>query len=160
MCAFARTLLRLLGRVPIALVLLAMATLSTLARPACAQGGASFQVIVNAANPIASLTRDEASRLFLRKVVTWKAGEGVEPVDQGEGSPVRRSFSKTIHRKDVPGVKRYWEELIFTGQGVPPAERASDEEVVAFVAGSRGAIGYVAPSAPLGRKVRAVRIIE
>ena len=157
MCAFARTLLRLLGRVPIALALLVAAGL---ARPARAQDEVSFQVIVNAANPVASLTREETSRLFLRKVVTWKTGGAVQPVDQGEGSAARRSFSKSIHRRDIPGVKRYWQELIFTGQGVPPLERASDEEVVAFVAGSRGAIGYVAPGVALGRKVRAIRIVE
>ncbi len=157
MCAFARTLLRLLGRVPIALVLLVAALF---ARPASAQGTLSFQVIVNAANPVASLTREETSRLFLRKVVTWKAGDAVRPVDQEEDSPVRRSFSKSIHHRDIPGVKKYWQELTFTGQGVPPVERANDGEVVAFVAASRGAIGYVAPSAALGRKVRAIRIVE
>lgn len=157
MCAFARTLLRLLGRVPIALALLAAALF---AGSLPAQGSAPFQVIVNAANPVASLTREEASRLFLRKVVTWKPGEGVQPVDQGQDSAVRRAFSKAIHRKDMPGVRRYWEELVFTGQGVPPAERAGDEEVVAFVAASRGAIGYVGPGATLGRKVRVLRIVE
>ncbi len=157
MCAFARTLLRLLGRVPIALALLAAALL---ARPVGAQSAATFQVIVNAANPVASLTREETSRLFLRKVVTWKPGEAVQPVDQSEESPVRRSFSKAVHHKDIPAVKRYWQELVFTGQGAPPIERGSDDEVLAFVAGARGAIGYVNPSVPLGRRVRAVRIIE
>jgi ABC-type phosphate transport system substrate-binding protein len=156
MCAFARTLLRLLGRVPIALVLAAM----VLARPACAQGARDFEVVVNAANPIASLTREETSRLFLRKVVTWKSGERVEPVDQREDSPVRASFSKAIHHRDIEGVKRYWQELTFTGQGAPPVARASDAEVIAFVGASRGAIGYVAPGATLGRRVKPLRIVE
>ncbi len=157
MCAFARTLLRLLGRVPIALAMIAAAVF---ARSADAQSAQPFEVIVNSANPVASLTREETSRLFLRKVVTWKPGESVQPVDQSETSAVRRSFSKAIHHKEIAGVKRYWQELIFTGQGVPPIERGSDEDVVTFVAGMRGAIGYVAPGAPLGRKVRAVRIVE
>jgi ABC-type phosphate transport system substrate-binding protein len=157
MCAFARTLLRLLGRVPIALSLLAAVFGAGALR---AQSPAQFQVIVNAANPIASLSREETSRFFLRKVVTWKPGEVVLPVDQSEDSPVRREFSKAIHHKDVAGVRRYWQELIFTGQGVPPVERANDEEVVAFVGASRGAIGYVGPTATLGRKVRPVRIVE
>ena len=157
MCAFARTLLRLLGRVPIALAVLAAALL---ARPVQAQSAATFQVIVNVANPVTSLTREEASRLFLRKVVTWKPGQAVQPVDLSESSPVRRSFSKAIHHKEIPAVKLYWQELIFTGQGVPPVERGSDSEVVAFVGSARGAIGYVGPSVPLGRRVRAVRIIE
>ena len=157
MCAFARTLLRLLARVPIALALLA-AVLG--AGQLWAQSPAEFQVIVNAGNPVASLSREETSRLFLRKVVTWKPGQIVQPVDQAQDSPVRRAFSKAIHHKEIAGVRRYWDELIFTGQGAPPAERANDEEVVAFVGASRGAIGYVGPSATLGRKVRSVRIVE
>ena len=157
MCAFAKTLLRLLGRVPVALVLLAAALSGHRSE---AQEATAFRVIVSTANPVSSLTRDETSRLFLRKVVTWKSGDAVRPVDQTADSPARQSFSKAIHRKDIVAVKRYWSELTFTGQGAPPAERASDGEVVAFVAGSRGAIGYVGPGAPLGRRVKAIRIVE
>ena len=68
MCAFARTLLRLLGRVPIALALLAALVL---ARPAGAQADSGFTVIVNAVDPVAVLSRDEISRLFPRKIATW-----------------------------------------------------------------------------------------
>jgi len=156
MCAFARTLLRLLGRVPIALALLAALVL---ARPAAAQADSGFTVIVNAVDPVEVLSRDEISRLFLRKIAMWPYHAAVQPVDQGETSPVRRAFTRVIHRKDIPAVKRYWQEATFTGQAVPPIERDGDSAVVAFVGTTRGSIGYVAPTAPLGRRVRTVRIV-
>ena len=157
MTAIARTLLRLLGRVPIALLLL-VAVVAGGCRDADAQG-VSYRVIVNAANPVTQLSRDDVSRLFLKKVVSWKSGGEVQPVDQGEDSPVRRSFTQAIHRKDVQQVKGYWQQLIFTGQGAPPIEKGSDEEVVAYVAKTPSAIGYVSSTAALGSGVKPLTVV-
>jgi ABC-type phosphate transport system substrate-binding protein len=156
MSAIARTLLRLLGRVPIALALLLMAAGGC--RDADAQS-VSYRVIVNAANPVTQLKRDDVSRLFLKKVVSWKAGGEVQPVDQAESSPVRRSFTKDVHKKDVEQVKGYWQQLIFTGQGAPPIEKGSDDEVVAFIAKTPAAIGYVSSTTTLGSGVKAIQIL-
>lgn len=157
MSAIARTLLRLLSRFPIAVVLLLLAT------SGCATAGAqsvSFRVIVNAKNPNAELSREEVSRLFLRKVLSWKTGGAAEPVDQAADSPVRRSFSKAVHRKDVEQVKGYWQQLLFTGQGAPPIEKGSDEEVIEFVAKIPGAIGYVSATATLGDGVKPIKVVD
>ena len=156
MAAVARTLLRLLGRVPIALLLLVVVAAGC--RDAAAQA-VSYRVIVNAQNPVAQLKRDDLSRLFLKKVVTWKTGAEVQPVDQAQDSPVRRSFTKDVHKKDVEQVKGYWQQLIFTGQGAPPIEKGSDDEVVAFVAKTPAAIGYVSSTAALGSGVKTVQIL-
>jgi ABC-type phosphate transport system substrate-binding protein len=42
----------------------------------------------------------------------------------------------------------------------PPPVKQSDEEIVAYVASTPGAIGYVAPTTPLPDSVRAIAIIE
>jgi len=41
-------------------------------------------------------------------------------------------------------VKSYWQQQIFSGRDVPPVEKSSDAQVVAFVKQNPGAIGYVA----------------
>jgi hypothetical protein len=48
---------------------------------------------------------------------------------------------------DVPSVYSYWQEIVFSGRGEPPPERASDAEVVAFVRANVNAFGYVSPTA-------------
>jgi hypothetical protein len=50
---------------------------------------------------------------------------------------------------DVPSVKGFWQEIVFSGKGDPPPERASDGEVVAFVKTHPNALGYVGNSARL-----------
>jgi TonB family protein len=54
-------------------------------------------------------------------------------------------------------LQNYYRSLVFTGKGSMPKTLHSDEEVVAYVARTRGAIGYVSPSSPVdGVKTLAV----
>jgi ABC-type phosphate transport system substrate-binding protein len=59
----------------------------------------------------------------------------------------------------IPEVQIYWQRRM--SQGVtPPPVRATDEEVVAFVASTPGAIGYVSPAALLPESVKAVELAD
>jgi ABC-type phosphate transport system substrate-binding protein len=119
---------------------------------------AGYQVIVNAANPVAALPSAEVAKLFLKKAVSWPGGGDVQPVDLREDSDVRREFSKDVLGKDVSTVKGYWQERIFTGRGVPPIEKGTEAEALAFVASNRDAIGYVAAGTALTPDVKPLRI--
>lgn len=127
-----------------------------------AVGGAGaaepFVVIVNAANPAAAMSGEELSNFFLKKTPRWPQGEEVMPVDLPEGSGVRESFSRQVHQKSTAAVKAYWQKMIFSGREVPPPEKASSAEIVAYVRAHRGAVGYVAADASLGSGVKVVRI--
>jgi ABC-type phosphate transport system substrate-binding protein len=117
-------------------------------RPVAAHAQGGFVLIANASNPISTVSRVEASRLFLLKRIRWSTGQRAEPVDQVESSPVRRQFSSAIHGMDVPSVKSYWQEIVFSGKGDPPPERASDALVFAFVRTHPNGLGYVARATP------------
>jgi ABC-type phosphate transport system substrate-binding protein len=122
---------------------------------------APFVVVVSASNPVSSITRDQASKLFLKKTPTWDNGRGeVVPVDQPEGSAVREAFTKTVLRKSVSAVKSYWQQQIFSGRGVPPTEKASDSEVVSYVRANPNAIGYVSPAAASAGGVKVVNVVD
>ena len=129
--------------------------------PAVAQQGAApFKLVVNAGNPVASLSKDQASKLFYRKQRAWPSGEAVVPVDLVEQSPVRKAFSSRVLGKDAAAVKGYWQQMIFTGKGVPPIEKATEAEALAFVAATPGAVGYVAAGTPLPAGVKSVAYQE
>lgn len=130
------------------------------AQLAAARADASYVVVVSASNPVNSLTREQASKLFLKKAATWSDGREVAPVDQPEGSPVREAFTKAVLRKSVSAVKSYWQQQIFSGKAVPPTERSSDGEVLSFVRGNPAAIGYVSPSSPVGAGVKVVQVVQ
>lgn len=119
----------------------------------------TFQVIVNASNPVSSLSVQELSMLFIKKTSRWPDGVEAAPVDLREQSEVRESFSRLVHGKSTAAIKAYWQKMIFSGREVPPPERVTSAEVVGFVRANRGAIGYVAADTALGSGVKVVRVV-
>ena len=117
-------------------------------------GRASAQgvvVVVNAAGP-ASLSKDDVSKAFLKK------GGALVAVDQGKSAKVRDAFSKELLGRPAAAVATYWQQQIFAGKEVPPPEKGSDAEVLAFVRANPKAIGYVSAGADLGAGVKSVPV--
>jgi ABC-type phosphate transport system substrate-binding protein len=46
-------------------------------------------------------------------------------------------------------IDQYWTQSVFSGRAVPPPEKRSDADVVAFVRENPGAIGYVSQGASI-----------
>ena len=117
---------------------------------------AGYKVIVNPANPATTLAKKDVSALFLKKKVKWDDGAAVTAVDQTDKAAVRESFTTSIHGKPVAAIKSYWQQQIFSGRDVPPVEKSSDAEVIAFVRNNRDAVGYVSEETP----VSGVKVID
>jgi ABC-type phosphate transport system substrate-binding protein len=114
--------------------------------PAASAAG-DYVVVVNASNSTSTLARADAARLFLRSKTQWPSGEHVKPVDLAKGSPVRTAFTKEVLGRSIGAIEQYWTQSVFSGRAVPPPEKRSDAEVVAYVRETPGAIGYVSAGA-------------
>lgn len=112
-----------------------------------ATAAADYVVVVNPAVEVASLSKTDASRLFLKNTTKWPSGENVKPVDLAKGSAVRVSFTKEILGRSPGAIDQYWTQSVFSGRAVPPPEKRSDAEVIAYVRETPGAIGYVSAGA-------------
>jgi ABC-type phosphate transport system substrate-binding protein len=89
-----------------------------------------------------SVTAD-LSATQLAQLYTNRANDlGFTPVNQSETS-IGIYFHDNVVKKSPSQMKAFWSKLVFTGKGTPPKEFASDEEVLAFVSSTPGAIGYV-----------------
>jgi hypothetical protein len=124
------------------------------------QGPADFVVIVNSRNPADSISDDQLSKIFLKKIRQWETGRTIQVVEQRTSERVRREFAEQIHRRSVSAVTAYWQQQIFSGRAVPPPERATDADVIAYVGGLPDAIGYVSPGTPLSPQVKAIRVVR
>ncbi len=130
-----------------AAALVAALALALAARPVLAQEAfRDFQVLFHPDNPVTELDRETLYRLFLKRTLRWPDGTAVQPMEPA-GGRAREAFAAQVHRRSPAAVKSYWTQLIFSGRDVPPLERASDEEVVAWVRATRGAVAYVGPGA-------------
>jgi ABC-type phosphate transport system substrate-binding protein len=140
------------------------ASLATLASSAPAQrtlpsappAGATYVVIVNAANPITTIERDELSSIFLKRAARWPDGTRADPIDLPAAEPSRASFSKAVHKKPVGAVRAFWQQQIFSGRDVPPAEKDNEGDVLAYVQEHVAAVGYVSPTAELPAGVKII----
>lgn len=99
-------------------------------------------VIANARNADISLTLEQFKKIYLGKVTRLSNGSMVQPLDQPDGSE-RDAFYLTLTGKSAAQIKTYWIRQKFTGQGQPPKEASSAEEVVELVANNPDMIGYV-----------------
>ena len=146
-------------KVPTAVIALCGALVLSLA-PAgrSAEKSAGFKVIVNASNPVTSLSLTDVSQLFLKRTTRWSGGSTVVPVDLPAASAVREEFSRQVLGRPTFAVEAYWHKLIFSGQAVPPLTKASAPEVVAYVRENAGAIGYVSTDTPLEGGVKVLTL--
>jgi ABC-type phosphate transport system substrate-binding protein len=118
-----------------------------------------FRVIVNPQVKGGQIPRAALSSIFLRPAARWGDGSAVRPVDQSLRSPLRVAFSNDVHQQGLMEIQVYWQREIAKGH-VPPPVKSSDEEVVAYVASTPGAVGYVSPEAALPDTVREVAVVN
>lgn len=108
---------------------------------------AGFKIVVNPANNISTLTKSELSEYLLKRKVTWPDGTPVVPVDQTDASAARQAILRDCFERSATAIRNYWNQQIFSGRAIPPVEKGSDQQVIAFILTSPGAIGYVSESA-------------
>jgi ABC-type phosphate transport system substrate-binding protein len=118
-----------------------------------------YRVIVHPEVKGAQIPRASLSSIFLKKAPRWGDGRPVLPVDQSVRSPVRTAFSNDVLQQGIAEVQVYWQRRMSAGV-TPPPVKASDQDVVLFVASTPGAIGYVSAATPLPDSVKTIEISD
>ena len=140
-------------------VLLVLTSLAV-ARPASG-GTPEFQVVVNESVRGNWISRANLSAFFTGKADRWGGGKAsAKPVDQSANSPVRRAFTAAILGRSMGEIQRYWQDRVAVDRLFPPPVKASDAEVLRYVAETAGAVGYVGPDTPIPEGVRLLSITE
>jgi ABC-type phosphate transport system substrate-binding protein len=128
-----------------ALILLASAV-----GPASAEPSRPLYIlIVHPGSRPSALDRKFVADAFLRRTTRWPDDTPILPVDLAPDARARARFSQDILARSVASVRSYWQQRIFSGQGLPPPELGDDEAVVSYVLSHPGAIGYVSAGTAL-----------
>jgi ABC-type phosphate transport system substrate-binding protein len=122
-----------------------------------AQARAQVVVIANPSVAATEISRAELRDIFTGASSSLRRGIAVTPVLQKQG-PVQDEFLDRYIGRSDSALRAGWRSILFSGQGVMPKTLDSDAAVVAYVARTPGAIGYVDKSSSHdGVKVLAVR---
>ena len=103
---------------------------------------ADVKVIANASVGASSVSADEIKGVVLATKTSLSDGSHVVPVLE-KGGPAHEAFLKEYLGKTDSALQTYYRSLVFTGKASMPKMLAADAEVVAYVAKTKGAIGYV-----------------
>ena len=107
---------------------------------------ADLKVIANASVGASSVSADELKGVFLATKTSLSDGSHVEPVLE-KGGATHEAFVKEYLGKTDAALQTYYRSLVFTGKASMPKTLGADAEVVAYVAKTKGAIGYVGAGA-------------
>jgi ABC-type phosphate transport system substrate-binding protein len=111
---------------------------------ACAPCSAGEVIlVVNHANSLSAITGRAAELIFLGKKTEWTQEGGHIHVVVNNDPPTYALFCREILKKAPLQYLLYRKKLLFSGTGLPPLTVANDEEVKAFVAAHRDAIGFI-----------------
>jgi TonB family protein len=111
------------------------------------------KVIANPSVKADSISARELKSLYLEEKSSLN-GTRVEPVIERRG-PAHEAFLRDYLGQTDDELQKYYQALVFTGRGMMPKTVSSDAEVVAYVARTKGAIGYVGA----GTSVEGVRTL-
>ena len=117
---------------------------AALAFSATAVSAGELAVIVNAANPQATLDAKAVKAHFLKTISAWSNGEKVRPVDSGDDAGARAAFVT----KALEVGRRHPEHLgDERGAENPPTKAPDDASVIKLVKAFKGGIGFVSKDA-------------
>ncbi|MGA2349573.1 MAG: hypothetical protein ABSF70_03995 [Terracidiphilus sp.] len=107
---------------------------------------ADVKVIANTSVSASSISAGDIKDVFLLDKDSL-GGSHVEPV-LARGGAAHEAFLKEYLGKNDTALQAFYRSLVFTGKASMPKSLPSDAEVVAYVAKTKGAVGYVSSGAP------------
>ena len=116
--------------------------------------GAEYKFIVHPGTAVAALSREEAKSMLLGNQGRWDNGTAIKLAILA-GGPVHESVITEITARTPDQFDKYWKKQVFTGKGVMPEIMPDDAAMVAYVARTPGAFGYVSAAA----KTEGVKVV-
>lgn len=115
-------------------------------------------IIGNKRLPFDSIGADELKDIYQRKKTIWGNGQKIS-FALLDGGKTHEHFIRHYIQKTPAQYHRYWKKLVFSGRGIPPMSFRDEKSLMAHVALTAGAIGYISPETKLSG-VKKLKIVE
>ena len=103
---------------------------------------ADIVIIAHKNVPETAITEKDLQEIFLGKRVQWQDNSAIHPATV-KAKDLHKAFLKQYIKKSVSKWNAHWKRLVFTGTGTPPQQFGTEQELLEYVAETKGAIGYV-----------------
>lgn len=109
----------------------------------CQAAQADLVVIANSQSGIEKLSKDEVINLYMGRNRKLATGVNAMPLDLAAVNAEKAKFYAMLVNKNLPEINSYWARLMFSGQGSPPLQVETSDEVLDIVGSNKAAIGYI-----------------
>lgn len=133
-------------------ILICLGVMATLA-PQASAGSSELVVVVNSANPVASLNKSQLAALYKAKTTEFPNGAAAVALNLPPDNEVRQDFDKAVLNMSADDAKRFWIDMKIRSGGAAPQKLASPAAVARQVAKTPNALGYVPVSDAKGLKI-------
>jgi ABC-type phosphate transport system substrate-binding protein len=113
------------------------------------------QVIANKEIGLTAMQENDLSDYFLGKKTRLPGGQKATILTNGDRDETERFLDRYLDQTPAR-FSASWKRMVFTGRGIPPTEAKDDQDMIALVKKTPGAIGYVA----LGAAVDGVLVLS
>lgn len=114
-------------------------------------------VIAHPATSKESIPRESLRAIFGMLLQKWPGDTAVKVFVLRDDAPEHGTFSKSLLQVFPHQLRMAWDRQVFSGQGQYPEQLGSTQEILARVAATPGAIGYVR-SNEVNQNVRILKI--
>lgn len=119
---------------------------------------AQIAVIAHPSVNIDTLDKGRLYDIYRGEVRSWKDGTKIRVLDLGEKGETRDSFYDYLGKRPSR-MKSIWMRQLLTGEGGPPEEAESEDDMIEKIVSTPGAIGYV-DNAKVDDRVKRLLIIS
>ncbi len=102
----------------------------------------AVEIIAHPNVAIGHLSLNQARSIFAMRQVVWPDGSEIKVFVLADQHDLHIEFCKKLLGLYPYQLRTSWENLVFSGMGQIPIEVASEEEMIARVARTAGAVGY------------------
>lgn len=120
------------------------------------QAGA-VDIIVNKSVPVSQLSLSSARAIFGMRQVKWPDGSLIRVFVLPDANPVHSALCKERLNIYPYQLRQSWDRLIYSGMAQAPVEVDSEASLIAQVAVTPGAIGYIS-RVPNNDKIRVIHV--
>ncbi|WP_232297935.1 substrate-binding domain-containing protein [Nitrosospira sp. NpAV] len=110
-----------------------------------------YEIVTNPSVNEKTLPKSSLRAIFGMRLHTWPDGTAIRVFVMPDDAPLHVAFSKEKLNVFPYQLRSTWDRLVFSGTGQAPDTVMSPEEMLARVANTPGAIGYLTKSKTDGR---------
>lgn len=116
-----------------------------------ARANEAYEIVTNPSVVEKTISKSSLRAIFGMRLHAWPDGTAIRVFVLPDDSPLHIAFSKEKLNVFPYQLRLAWDRLVFSGTGQAPDTVNSPEEMLAKVAGTPGAIGYLYKSKMDGR---------